>query len=183
MFSSSYEFSSWAELKDIFRKFGEVTYTDAHYRSGDGRGEVCFATREEQDRCLDEAEGMDINGRSNRSIRSAFFQNCFVFRHQSLGRPRSRSGKRPRKKRLAKPISKQVTRARWSRRRPTRRPVASPPNRVHSRSRQPLLPLRVSAFSCLSKATESIKLGRVERSDAQSRRSNVRRCSHAFRTR
>ena len=74
MFSSSYQFFSWAELKDIFRKFGEVTYTDAHYRSGDGRGEVCFATREEQDRCLDEAEGMDINGRSNQSILSAIFK-------------------------------------------------------------------------------------------------------------
>ena len=27
------------------RKAGEVTYTDAHVRSGEGRGEVCFKDR------------------------------------------------------------------------------------------------------------------------------------------
>lgn len=43
------------------RKCGEVTYTDAHYRSGEGRGEVCFASREDQDRCLDEMDGFEIN--------------------------------------------------------------------------------------------------------------------------
>ena len=52
---------SWAELKDIMRKCGEVTYTDAHYRSGEGRGEVCYSNREEMERCLFEMDGHEIN--------------------------------------------------------------------------------------------------------------------------
>ena len=64
-----FSFFSWAELKDIMRKCGEVTYTDAHYRSGDGRGEVCFETREDQERCLDEMDGFDINGKQIRVSR------------------------------------------------------------------------------------------------------------------
>ena len=43
------------------RKCGEVTYTDAHYRSGEGRGEVCFSDREGMERCLDEMDGHEIN--------------------------------------------------------------------------------------------------------------------------
>ena len=42
--------TSWAELKDHCRKFGEVTYTDAHFRSGEGKGEVCFAERGDMER-------------------------------------------------------------------------------------------------------------------------------------
>ena len=38
---------SWADLKDHCRKYGEVTYTDAHFRTGEGRGEVCFAERDD----------------------------------------------------------------------------------------------------------------------------------------
>ena len=57
---------SWAELKDIMRKCGEVTYTDAHYRSGEGRGEVCYSNREEMERCLDEMDGYEINGKQIR---------------------------------------------------------------------------------------------------------------------
>ena len=45
------------------RKCGEVTYTDAHYRSGEGKGEVCFATRDDQDCCMKEMEGFEINGK------------------------------------------------------------------------------------------------------------------------
>ena len=44
---------SWAELKDFCRKYGEVTYTDAHFRSGEGRGEVCFAEREDMEKGKD----------------------------------------------------------------------------------------------------------------------------------
>ena len=43
-------FHSWAELKDHCRKYGEVTYTDAHFRSGEGRGEVCFSERSEMEK-------------------------------------------------------------------------------------------------------------------------------------
>lgn len=38
---------SWADLKDMMRKAGEVTYTDAHQRMGKNRGEVCFANSED----------------------------------------------------------------------------------------------------------------------------------------
>lgn len=51
----------WAELKDIMRRAGEVTYADAHYRSGEGRGEVCYATRDDMDQCLDTMDGFEIN--------------------------------------------------------------------------------------------------------------------------
>ena len=38
---------SWADLKDMMRKAGEVTYTDAHQRMGKNRGEVCFANSDD----------------------------------------------------------------------------------------------------------------------------------------
>merc|ERR1712137_1224677 len=36
---------SWSDLKNFMRQAGEVTYTDAHIRSGKNRGEVCFKNR------------------------------------------------------------------------------------------------------------------------------------------
>merc|ERR1711953_24643 len=36
---------SWSDLKNFMRQAGEVTYTDAHIRSGEHRGEVCFKNR------------------------------------------------------------------------------------------------------------------------------------------
>ena len=38
-------FDSWSDLKNFMRQAGEVTYTDAHIRSGENRGEVCFKNR------------------------------------------------------------------------------------------------------------------------------------------
>merc|ERR1711892_877333 len=54
---------SWSELKDIFRKCGKVTYTDAHQRIGEGRGEVCFDSPEDLKHALKEMDGFEINGR------------------------------------------------------------------------------------------------------------------------
>jgi arginine/serine-rich splicing factor 4/5/6 len=54
---------SWSELKDIFRKCGKVTYTDAHQRIGEGRGEVCFDSSEDLKHALKEMDGFEINGR------------------------------------------------------------------------------------------------------------------------
>ena len=54
---------SWSELKDIFRKCGKVTYTDAHQRIGEGRGEVCFDSADDLKHALKEMQGFDINGR------------------------------------------------------------------------------------------------------------------------
>ena len=37
-------FFSWQDLKDFFRRVGEVTYGEAHDRTrcGPGRGVICF---------------------------------------------------------------------------------------------------------------------------------------------
>lgn len=50
-------------MKDIFRKCGKVTYTDAHQRIGEGRGEVCFDSADDLKHALKEMQGFDINGR------------------------------------------------------------------------------------------------------------------------
>jgi arginine/serine-rich splicing factor 4/5/6 len=50
-------------LKDHCRKYGEVTYTDAHFRSGEGRGEVCFVERADMDKALEEMDGEEIMGK------------------------------------------------------------------------------------------------------------------------
>lgn len=70
---------SWAELKDLMRKAGEVTYVDAHTRSGrgnwklfknrkykthQGRGEACFATRDELYRAFEDLQGMKVYDRA-----------------------------------------------------------------------------------------------------------------------
>merc|ERR1711976_171061 len=54
---------SWSELKDIFRKCGKVTYTDAHQRIGEGRGEVCFDSADDLRAALKEMDGFEINGK------------------------------------------------------------------------------------------------------------------------
>lgn len=46
------------------RKAGEVTYVDAHTRSGRGRGEACFATRDELYRALEDLQGMKVYDRA-----------------------------------------------------------------------------------------------------------------------
>merc|ERR1712117_650744 len=50
---------SWSELKDIFRKCGKVTYTDAHQRIGEGRGEVCFDSADDLKAALKEMNGFE----------------------------------------------------------------------------------------------------------------------------
>lgn len=87
------------------RKCGEVTYTDAHYRSGDGRGEVCFANREEQERCLDEMEGFEINGKQIRVSRG----DDRAEDRRGGGRSRSRSRSRGRGGGKSRPHRTQYT--------------------------------------------------------------------------
>ena len=50
------------------KKCGELTYTDAHYRSGPGRGELWYSNREEMERCLAEMDGYEIYGKKIRLI-------------------------------------------------------------------------------------------------------------------
>jgi len=79
-------------LKDHCRKYGEVTYTDAHFRSGEGRGEVCFSERSDMERALDELDGADIMGKAVKVSRS----NNDGPRGGGGGRDRTRSRSRGR---------------------------------------------------------------------------------------
>ena len=68
--------SSWADLKDIFRKSGNVTYTDAHYRMGQNKGEVCFEHEEDMKKALKDFDGFELNGRTlkvKKNVSSKFF--------------------------------------------------------------------------------------------------------------
>ena len=180
MFSLSHQSFRWAELKDIFRKFGEVTYTDAHYRSGDGRGEVCFATREDQDRCLDEAEGMDINGRSNLSILSEF-HICFQASEFQLVKELIRVEEEETREADLEVDQEVVVEAAEDEIEATDR-VLTEPNSLSEWTIYRPVASKLFSFNLFRKLRK-IKLGGVERSHAKSRRSNLRRCSHAFRTR
>ena len=57
---------SWQDLKDFMRKAGEVTYGDAHGDCGKNRGLVCFITKSDMERAVDELDGREINGKEVR---------------------------------------------------------------------------------------------------------------------
>ena len=59
-------FFSWQDLKDFMRKAGEVTYGDAHGDCGKNRGLVCFVTKSDMERAVDELDGREINGKEVR---------------------------------------------------------------------------------------------------------------------
>ena len=61
-------FFSWQDLKDFMRKAGEVTYGDAHGDCGKNRGLVCFVTKSDMERAVDELDGREINGREVRYV-------------------------------------------------------------------------------------------------------------------
>ena len=48
------------------RKAGEVTYGDAHGDCGKNRGLVCFITKSDMERAVDELDGREINGKEVR---------------------------------------------------------------------------------------------------------------------
>jgi len=54
---------SWADLKNYMRRAGEVTYTDAHVRSGEGRGEVCFKDRKGLYRAMKKLQRAKLAGK------------------------------------------------------------------------------------------------------------------------
>ena len=60
---SDSKFPSWAELKDLFRKAGRVTYTDAHDRLGKNKGEVCFESASDVKEAIRKFDGYELNGR------------------------------------------------------------------------------------------------------------------------
>jgi len=81
------------------RRAGEVTYADAHFRSGDGRGEVCFATRADMRRCLDTMDGFEINQKAIRVSESSGGGGSRAHRSRSRSPARSRNGGRSRPRR------------------------------------------------------------------------------------
>merc|ERR1712035_49065 len=85
---------SWSELKDIFRKCGKVTYTDAHQRIGSGRGEVCFDSAEDLKVALKEMNGYEINGRKIEVFKTHGDDSRSRSRSPRRSRSRSRSNKR-----------------------------------------------------------------------------------------
>ncbi|CBY09430.1 unnamed protein product [Oikopleura dioica] len=57
---------SWADLKNFMRRAGEVTYTDAHVRSGEGNGEVCFKDRKGLYRAMQKLNSTRLGGKKIR---------------------------------------------------------------------------------------------------------------------
>jgi len=126
---------SWADLKDLFRKVGEVTYTDANQRLGRNRGEICFADRESMIAAKKRFDGEDINGRrikitivedggrsrSRSRSRSSRRRRSSRSRSDSRGRSRSRSDSRDNKRRSRSRSTRRSRSESRSRSRSTRR--------------------------------------------------------------
>jgi len=85
---------SWSDLKDLFRKCGTVTYTDAHYRMGQNRGEVCFEREDELKRALKDFDGYELNGREITVKRPDDKDSRSRSKSKSRSRSRSRSSRR-----------------------------------------------------------------------------------------
>jgi len=81
---------TWADLKDLFRRVGEVTYTDANQRLGRNRGEVCFADRSAMINARKEFDGHELNGRKM-EVTVVGGSGARRSRSRSRGRSRSRS--------------------------------------------------------------------------------------------
>jgi len=78
---------NWADLKDMMRSAGDVTYTDAHQRMGKNRGEVCFKDSESLHAAKRKFDGEEINGRRIK---------CIIAEDGGRSRSRSRSRRRSR---------------------------------------------------------------------------------------
>jgi len=121
---------SWSELKDIFRKCGKVTYTDAHQRIGEGRGEVCFDSSDDLKAALKEMNGFEINGKKI---------EVFKTHGDDGSRSRSRSRGRRSRSRSASPRrsrSRSPKRSRDSRSRDRGRDRSDSRGRSRSRGRR-----------------------------------------------
>jgi len=86
----------WADLKDMMRQAGEVTYTDAHQRMGKNRGEVCFVDREALHAAKKKFDGEECNGRK---LEVRITEDGSRSRSRSKSRSKSRSRSRSRGRR------------------------------------------------------------------------------------
>ncbi|GMR59851.1 hypothetical protein PMAYCL1PPCAC_30046 [Pristionchus mayeri] len=84
---------SWQDLKDMCRKYGEVTFADAH-RDKKNEGMICFATRDDLKHCMDKLDGKDVNGRKIKLIDDSDDRGGSRSRSRSRRRSTSRSRSR-----------------------------------------------------------------------------------------
>merc|ERR1712227_878016 len=128
---------SWQDLKDFMRKAGEVTYGDAHGDCGKNRGLVCFVTKGDMERAVDELDGREINGREvklSTRIREEWDSGRDRSRSRSRGRrspSRSRSRSPPPRRSRSGSRRRSVSRGRRSK---SNRSDASDRNRSRSNS-------------------------------------------------
>ncbi|KAL3123009.1 hypothetical protein niasHT_006409 [Heterodera trifolii] len=123
---------SWQELKDMMRRYAEVTYADAHKKPNEGF--VCFANRDDMRRAIDKFQGKDINGRRIKLVDESEGGGGGGRRTRSRSRsPRSRSrSPRSRSPRSRSPRSR--SRSSPPSRRDSRSPVKNGRSRSRSRS-------------------------------------------------
>lgn len=85
---------SWQDLKDEFRRCGEINFANAHHIK-DREGFVAFAREKDMRRAVEEMNGKDLNGRK---IEVLVDEDSVKSPSRSRSRSRSRSGKRSRSK-------------------------------------------------------------------------------------
>merc|ERR1711990_796011 len=102
---------NWADLKDMMRQAGEVTYTDAHQRMGKNRGEVCFYDRDGLHAAKKKFDGEEVNGRKIK-VRITEDGSRSRSRSRSNSRSRSRTRSRSRSRRRTRSRSRSASRSR-----------------------------------------------------------------------
>uniref|UniRef100_A0A2A6C8S1 Tftc-3 n=1 Tax=Pristionchus pacificus TaxID=54126 RepID=A0A2A6C8S1_PRIPA len=123
---------SWQDLKDMCRKYGEVTFADAH-RDKKNEGMICFASRDDLKHCMDKMDGKDVNGRKIKLIDDSDDRGNSRSRSRSRGRSGSRSRSRTPRSRSRSPRGRDSR----SRSKGSRSPRRDDKSRSRSRSASP----------------------------------------------
>jgi len=99
---------SWQDLKDLFRKAGEVCFAEAHTERRN-LGRVELQTREDLERVIKKYQGYEINGRKLELIENVQRSNS---RSTSRSRSQSRESQRKRSRSSSKSRSRSTSRTR-----------------------------------------------------------------------